>query len=67
MISRRLGTFFVGLARERMTWGEKVDALRQIWGSGKRVRMKRVAGGDAPTRRTQRVRSEPAETVPSSD
>ncbi|HEX4763800.1 MAG TPA: CorA family divalent cation transporter [Usitatibacter sp.] len=67
MISRRLATFFEALASERMTWGEKVGALRQSWGSGKRVRMKRVAGGDAPTRRTQRPHPEPAETVPSSD
>jgi len=67
MISRRLATFFEALASERMTWGEKVDALRQLWGSGKRVRLKRVAGGDEPTRRTQRVRPEPTETVPSSD
>ena len=67
MISRRLATFFEALASERMTWGEKVDALRQIWGSGKRVRMKRVAGGDAPTRRTQRPHPEPTESVASSD
>jgi hypothetical protein len=67
MISRRLATFFEALASERMTWGEKVDALRQIWGSGKRVRQRRVAGGDAPSRRTERPRPEPAETVPSSD
>jgi hypothetical protein len=67
MISRRLATFFEALASERMTWSEKVDALRLIWGSGKRVRMKRVAGGDEPTRRTQRAHPEPAETVPSSD
>jgi hypothetical protein len=46
------------LASERMTWTEKADALRQIWGSGKRARMKRVAGGEAPTRRTARVRGE---------
>ena len=59
IISRRLGTFFEALASERMTWSEKMGALRQIWGSGKRARMKRVAGGDAPTRRTSRVR--PAE------
>jgi hypothetical protein len=62
IISRRLGTFFEALASERMTWREKGGALRQIWGSGKRARMKRVAGGDAPTRRTSRVR--PAEHAP---
>ena len=62
IISRRLGTFFEALASERMTWREKGQALRQIWGSGKRARMKRVAGGDAPTRRTSRIR--PAEHGP---
>jgi len=55
-ISRRLATFMEALASERMTFAEKTDALRQIWGSGKRLRQKRVAGGDAPTRRTSRVR-----------
>jgi hypothetical protein len=62
IISRRLGTFFEALASERMTWGEKAGALRQIWGAGRRARMKRVAGGDAPTRRTSRIR--PAEHAP---
>ena len=56
LISRRLATFMEALASERMTWREKTDAFRQIWTSGKRARMKRVAGGDAPTRRTSRVR-----------
>jgi hypothetical protein len=45
-----------------MTWSEKGAALRQIWGSGKRMRMKRVAGGDAPTRRSARIR--PTEHAP---
>ena len=66
LISRRLATFMEALASERMTWTEKADALRQIWGSGKRVRMKRVAGGDAPTRRTARVRAAGNDTVASS-
>jgi hypothetical protein len=58
LISRRLATFMEALASERMTWGEKMDALQQIWGSGKRARMKRVAGGDAPTHRASRTRPE---------
>jgi hypothetical protein len=62
MISRRLGTFFEALASERMTWSEKATALRQIWGSGRRLRMKRVAGGDAPSRRSSRIR--PTEHAP---
>jgi hypothetical protein len=62
IISRRLGTFFEALASERMTWKEKGEALRQIWGAGRRARMKRVAGGDAPTRRTSRIR--PQEHAP---
>jgi hypothetical protein len=66
LISRRLATFMEALASERMTWGEKAQALRQIWGSGKRARMKRVAGGDAPTRRTARVRPQGSDTVASS-
>ncbi len=66
MISRRLATFFEALASERMTWQEKVGAMRQIWGSGKRARMRRVAGGDAPTRRTSRVRPTGTETFASS-
>jgi hypothetical protein len=57
-ISRRLATFMEALASERMTWSEKTEALRQIWGSGRRARMKRVAGAEAPTRRTARVRRE---------
>lgn len=59
LISRRLATFMETLASERLTWREKTLAFRQIWGSGKRARMKRVAGGDAPTRRTSRPRPEP--------
>jgi hypothetical protein len=52
------------LASERMTWREKTEAFSQIWSSGKRARLKRVAGGDAPTRRTSRPHRAP--TVASS-
>jgi hypothetical protein len=58
LISRRLATFMEALASERMTWSEKTHALRQIWSASKRARMKRVAGGDEPTRRTSRLRPE---------
>ena len=67
LISRRLATFMEALASERMTWGEKTDAFRQIWTSGKRARLKRVAGGDAPTRRTSRPPRESAPVIHSSD
>ena len=67
LISRRLATFMEALSSERMTWSEKVDALQQIWGSGKRARMKRIAGGDAPTRRTSRVRDEGRVATSTSD
>jgi hypothetical protein len=67
LISRRLATFMEALASERMTWTEKADALRQIWGSGKRARMKRIAGGDAPTRRTSRVRPHAPAATSTSD
>jgi len=58
LISRRLATFMETLASERLTWREKTEAFHKIWGSGKRARMKRVAGGDAPTRRTSRAHPE---------
>ena len=67
MISRRLATFFEALASERMTWQEKGEAMRQIWVSGKRARMRRVAGGDEPTRRTSRVRPPVTHEHPASD
>jgi hypothetical protein len=67
LISRRLATFMEALASERMTWQEKTDAFRQIWTSGKRARMKRVAGGDAPTRRTSRAHPERTTVASSSD
>ena len=41
LISRRLATFMEALASERMTWREKTDAFRQIWGGAKRARMNR--------------------------
>jgi hypothetical protein len=56
LISRRLSTFMEALSSERMTWGEKTQAFREIWAVAKRARMKRVAGGDAPTKRTSRPR-----------
>jgi hypothetical protein len=31
MISKRLATFMEALSSERMTWGEKMVALRQVW------------------------------------
>jgi hypothetical protein len=48
LISRRLATFMEALASERMTWGEKKEAFRQIWFSAKRARVKVVAGADEP-------------------
>ena len=56
----------VALASERMTWNEKMDALRQIWGSGKRARLTRVASGEAPAPRAAPVRAQGQETVASS-
>ena len=50
-----------------MTWREKSGAFRQIWAGAKRARMKRVAGGDAPTRRNSRPRPEHETAVSSSD
>jgi hypothetical protein len=48
LISRRLATFMEALASERMTWGEKKEAFRQIWFSAKKAKAKapRVASGD---------------------
>ena len=46
LISRRLATFMEALASERMTWGEKKEAFRQIWSSRKRARENRVAGDE---------------------
>ena len=48
LISRRLATFMEALASERMTWGEKKEAFRQIWFSAKKARVKVVAGADEP-------------------
>ena len=52
LISRRLATFMEALASERMTWGEKKDAFRQIWFSARKAKAARVAGGAAPGRRS---------------
>ena len=41
LISRRLATFMEALASERMTWSEKTDAFRQIWGGARKARQKR--------------------------
>ncbi|QJR15795.1 hypothetical protein [Usitatibacter palustris] len=54
LISRRLATFMEALSSERMTWGEKLTAFRQIWRRPPAVRppqgKKRVAGGEASRR-----------------
>lgn len=55
LISRRLATFMEALASERMTWSEKTDAFRQIWGGAKKARQTRVAGDDEPKRRSRGV------------
>lgn len=55
LISRRLATFMEALASERMTWSEKTDAFRQIWGGARKARLKRIPGGDEPPRRSRRV------------
>jgi hypothetical protein len=66
LISRRLATFMEALASERMTWGEKADAFRQIWGGAKRARL--AAGTPAPApRRAARAEPEREAAVPSSD
>jgi hypothetical protein len=54
MISKRLATFMEALSSERMRWGEKMVAFRQIWRQRAKRRprsFKRVAGGDEPARR----------------
>jgi hypothetical protein len=55
LISRRLATFMEALASERMTWSEKTDAFRQIWGGARKAREKRIAAGGGPSRPTPRV------------
>jgi uncharacterized membrane protein YdfJ with MMPL/SSD domain len=63
LISRRLATFMEALASERMTWNEKSDAFRQIWGGARKARAQRVAGADdlsrrpAPVPRTEALHS----------
>lgn len=68
LVSRRLATFMEALSSERLTWKERVAAFGQIWRSPqkKRARIRRVAGGDAPTRRNsgappRRTKAEDAE------
>lgn len=53
IISKRLAAFMEALSSERLSWGEKLVAFRQIWRSPPRRPKvaKRVAGGDEPTRR----------------
>ncbi|HUL96617.1 MAG TPA: CorA family divalent cation transporter [Usitatibacter sp.] len=65
MISHRLANFMEALASESLTWAEKKDAFRQIWMHPSRARLKRVAGGDHPTRRS--ARRAPPDAVASSD
>ncbi|HUQ29645.1 MAG TPA: hypothetical protein VM051_13705 [Usitatibacter sp.] len=50
LISRRLATFMEALASERMTWGEKKEAFRQIWFSAKKAKVlaPRVVPRDVP-------------------
>lgn len=64
LISRRLATFMEALASERMTWGEKKEAFRQIWFSARKARVERGAG-DAPAPRSSRPVA--ADVVHSSD
>lgn len=66
LISRRLATFMEALASERLTWGEKRDAFRQIWFSAKRARIERIAAGEVPGRRPQPV-APPPEPAHSAD
>ncbi|MDH5265699.1 MAG: hypothetical protein OEX21_13205 [Betaproteobacteria bacterium] len=53
IISKRLAVFMEALSSERLSWGEKIVAFRQIWRSPPKRRKvtRRVAGGDEPTRR----------------
>jgi len=53
VVSRRLATFMEALSSERLTWRERIIAFGQVWRSTRkrRMRMKRVAGGDSPSRR----------------
>ncbi len=57
VISKRLATFMEAISSERMSWGERMTALRQIWRKPPRRvgPTKRVAGGDPPTRRNAGV------------
>ena len=39
------------LASERLTWGEKQDAFRQIWFSAKKAKIARIESGEVARRR----------------
>ncbi|MBC8021590.1 MAG: hypothetical protein H7Y14_00630 [Burkholderiales bacterium] len=68
LISRRLATFMEALASERMTWGEKKEAFRQIWFSARKAKAKGVAGGEAgPGRSSRRLATDAAEPAHSAD
>jgi hypothetical protein len=57
-------TIMEALASERMTWGEKKEAFRQIWTTAKTVKAKRIAAGEVPPRRRGRApSSEPAHSA----
>jgi ammonia channel protein AmtB len=64
-ISRRLATFMEALASERLTWGEKQDAFRQIWFAAKRAKTTRIEAGEVVARRPRRMpeASEPAHSA----
>lgn len=62
VISKRIATFFEAMSSERLTWRQKMHAFRQIWRPPPRapkVRV-RVAGGDAPSRRSAGQPTPPA-------
>jgi hypothetical protein len=66
LISRRLATFMEALASERMTWGEKRDAFRQIGFSAKKAKVHRTAG-EAPSMDRPRPAVPPVEPAHSAD
>ncbi len=67
-VSKRLATFMEALSSERLNWREKLHAFRQIWRSPRRSHgRKRVAGGDAPTRRGAGERPRRTQPAASSD
>jgi len=64
-ISRRLASFMEALASERLPWGEKQDAFRQIWFAAKRAKTTRIEAGEVVARRPRRMpeASEPAHSA----